>query len=539
MRTPTIDFVSLVEGIENRNRNPTGATAFQVTMVRLIAFATTAASCLTLPGCATYAPASGLIVSNVTVISAERAQPMEHAYVRIRDGRIAQLSGHPLRGETTIDGTGRYLIPGLIDSHVHTGRVNGMNPQQEAAHPDIAAAAREQIPRSYLYFGFTTLIDLDGNSESIAKWKAYETRPDIYFCGGAPVVDGYPTNWDPKPQRYERPYLIVQRGEESTAPEGVDPAAHTPEAVVARMKSDGAYCVKAFYDERNFGGPDKIAVPHLDTMRALVTAGHEAHMPVFVHALSTEGQEIALEAGVDIIAHGLWYWNGETEATELTPRVRKVLDRIIQKRIGWQPTMQVGNGFRDLFDPQYLSNPVLADVLPAALIDWYRTTEGQQFRNQVARSFIPQSVAASDPNTQWEWVRAFYEKSFTPRATTSYMATHGGQLLFGTDTPSSPLYTNPPGLNGRMEMNDLIAAGVSLAKLFRALTIDNARLLRMDDRIGTVEPGKTANLLLLRADPLQSVEAYDTIETVFLHGQPMPRATLSARKISGASDSDM
>src|SRR5678816_2167604 len=131
-------------------------------MSRLVALAATAASCLTLLGCATHAPPSGLIVSNVTVISPERAQPMERAYLRIRDGRIAELSQHPLRGETTIDGTGRYLIPGLIDSHVHTGSVNGMTPQQEAAHPDIAAAAREQIPRSYLYFGFTTLIDLDG-----------------------------------------------------------------------------------------------------------------------------------------------------------------------------------------------------------------------------------------------------------------------------------------------------------------------------------------------------------------------------------------
>ena len=52
-----------------------------------------------------------------------------------------------------------------------------------------------------------------------------------------------------------------------------------------------------------------------------------------------------------------------------------------------------------------------------------------------------------------------------------------------------------------------------------------------------MEPGKVANLLLLRADPLQSVEAYDTIETVFLHGRPIPRAVLSARKASAVSAS--
>jgi imidazolonepropionase-like amidohydrolase len=68
-----------------------------------------------------------------------------------------------------------------------------------------------------------------------------------------------------------------------------------------------------------------------------------------------------------------------------------------------------------------------------------------------------------------------------------------------------------------------------LRKLFHALTIDNARMLRLQHEIGTIEPGKTANLLLLRADPLQNVGAYDTIETVLLHGRPIARAALSAR----------
>ena len=64
------------------------------------------------------------------------------------------------------------------------------------------------------------------------------------------------------------------------------------------------------------------------------------------------------------------------------------------------------------------------------------------------------------------------------------------------------------------------------------MTIDNARLMRLDDEIGTIEPGKKANLLLLGADPLRSVKAYDAIETVFLHGRPITRETLSARDAS-------
>ncbi len=79
-------------------------------------------------------------------------------------------------------------------------------------------------------------------------------------------------------------------------------------------------------------------------------------------------------------------------------------------------------------------------------------------------------------------------------------------------------------------MDNWIAAGVSEAKLFRAMTIDNARVMRLDHEIGTIEPGKKANLLLVGADPLKNVKAYDAIETVFLNGRTITRETLSARQ---------
>ncbi len=85
----------------------------------------------------------------------------------------------------------------------------------------------------------------------------------------------------------------------------------------------------------------------LDTIRALVKAAHAARMPVFIHATSTEAQEFALEAGVDIIAHGLWRWSGEPDVIALTPEFGR-LWMAAEEKVGWQPTMQVGYGFRDL-----------------------------------------------------------------------------------------------------------------------------------------------------------------------------------------------
>jgi len=71
-------------------------------------------------------------------------------------------SAKPSDGGTVIDGTGLFLYPGLIDSHVHLGGIPGMTSEQEAAHPQIASAARRQIPRGYLLSGhYIDLSDLD------------------------------------------------------------------------------------------------------------------------------------------------------------------------------------------------------------------------------------------------------------------------------------------------------------------------------------------------------------------------------------------
>jgi imidazolonepropionase-like amidohydrolase len=113
---------------------------------------------------------------------------------------------------------------------------------------------------------------------------------------------------------------------------------------------------------------------------------------------------------------------------------------------------------------------------------------------------------------------------------TRYLVSHGGRLVFGTDTPSGPTYGNPPGLNGLLELERLAAAGVPLRRLLEGATINAARAFRLDSLYGTVERGKVANLLLLRANPLETAEAYDSIDLVVVRGKVIDRSTLAARR---------
>jgi imidazolonepropionase-like amidohydrolase len=481
------------------------------------------------------ASARDVRIEHVTIVSAERVTPLKNATVLIHGDKIVRISSgssvgaqHGSRFDLQIiDGRGLYLVPGLIDSHVHLSSLAGMTPEQEKLHPDIARAARNQVPRSFLFFGFTTLVDLISTPEAMSRWNSQAIVPDTYFCGGAALIDGYPMVYVPKPARYDSwPYMIVETGDASSLPAGVEAAAHTPEAVVARMKSDGAICVKTFF-ERGFGDQRNLPVPRLETTRALVRAAHAAGLPVLLHANAQEAQQFGVDSGVDIIAHGLWNWNEDSSTTELTPAVKAILDRVVSQKMGWQPTIQVMAGLQNLFDPSFLSDPMLARALPPSLIEWYGTKEGQWFHDELV-SEIPPAPNGVGKSADTRLHAGYALLVGRVERATRYLAENHARLLFGTDTPSAPIYSNPPGLNGWFEMQRLIEAGVTPAQIFQAATLSNAQAFQLDNEIGSVQVGKRANLLLLRHDPTQTIEAYAGIAKIILRGHVIEPTELAA-----------
>jgi imidazolonepropionase-like amidohydrolase len=414
------------------------------------------------------------------------------------------VSERPLKGAQEIDGTGRFLIPGLIDTHVHLAITPGfpasMTAQEAAANPQIVAEALAQDPKSYLYFGFTTVLDLVGSGDRIARWNALDLRPDAYFCAAGVIVNG-------QVRQVRFPVFSYAESAAAFAAAVADTSQETTEAVIARIADDGAICVKTMYQA------EAGTTPSVEQLQALVAAADARDLSVFIHANRRQAQAVSVAAGVDVIAHGMW--RTQNEPPDLDDEAREILAGVVAKKIGYQPTTQVIVGELDTLNAEYLKRPELADVFPARLIEWYASTLD---RNPIrARN----SYAGVETRLQGTIRRG--------AEVTRFLAERDARLLFGSDTPSAQLHTNPPGLNARQEMDNWIAAGVSEEKLFRAMTIDNARLMRLENEIGTVEAGKKANLVLVGADPLKSVKAYDAIETVFLRGRPIQRGTLSAR----------
>jgi hypothetical protein len=257
-------------------------------------------------------------------------------------------------------------------------------------------------------------------------------------------------------------------------------------------------------------------------IREVVRESHARGLPVLIHANSLAAWRFAVEARADVIAHGMWNWDQFEHAGDSLPApIRALLDTVAARRMGFMPTLRVIEGLGAMFDPEFLDDPRLARVLPRSLIAWYRTPAGQTAAVEMRRGF----GGAGDARIR-EVIGGVAEHG---AAATRFLVAHGGRLVFGSDTPSGPTYGNPPGLNGFLELERLAAAGVPLPRLLESATIEAARTFHLDSLYGTVEPGKVANLLLLRSNPLERVGAYDAIDLVIMRGRVLDRSSLAAR----------
>ncbi|APJ04349.1 amidohydrolase family protein [Silvanigrella aquatica] len=77
-------------------------------------------------------------------------------------------------------------------------------------------------------------------------------------------------------------------------------------------------------------------------------------------------------------------------------------------------------------------------------------------------------------------------------------------------------------------MKEWLKAGVSLDKILEAATINNAKFFNLNDAYGSIADGKIANILLLKKNPLESIEAYNEIDSVIIHGKIYEREVFSA-----------
>lgn len=485
------------------------------------------------------APAD-LAIRDVTIISPERAQPMAHADLLIRSGKIVAIEPHGkgLVARRELNGHGRYLTPGLIDGHVHLYHATGLKRRYTKDYKALYAEFQRQQPRSYLYFGYTTVVELNADADTNTIFNAQPRHPDLYHCSQALVLsNGFMavSDFDSEAEFLAAyPNFLHDRFTTPQLPAGFDPAEHTPAATVAKVAARGGRCIKLYYEEALWWpGKNKPAfkLPSARIVREVVREAHARGMPVLLHGTTPEAHNFGRATGVDIMAHGIWDWDGAINGQPAIPtNALAAIDADAANGIAVQPTYQTVAGSYSLFDPHALDDPRLNKVLSA---DYLRYLHGdaQQGRADYIKRFGPLleslkaqgKIVSTDPS---QIVGNFAQRFRTILTRMSERHTH---FLFGTDTATGGnSWGNPPGLNGFWEMRAWNNAGIPLATIFRAATLDNAKAFRLENELGTVETGKRANLLLMDKNPLKDISAYDSIETIILGGDIIARADMAA-----------
>jgi len=492
----------------------------------------------------------GILITNVTIISGNEENLLSTlGHVLIEGDKITFAGAEkPISSEgyQELDGTGKFLIPGLIDSHVHLANTAGFNGPLKKKYPELVELYYQQLPKSYLYFGFTTLIDVNNYwPERINQILEAEIRPDIYTCGEqAEVLDGFNMEMEEysQQQRYQSNFLNDTYNPNSKLPDSIPANEHTPQYLIRRIHEQQGICTKLVYEDEASGLAVSWQKPSISILKDLVSEAQQHNMPLLLHAPSLEGHKIGLQAGVQIFAHALWNWSDDPKQFNnptLGDEHKKVLREIAQKQIAYQLTFRVITGEKDLITPDFFENKNLTHVYPKPILDILKTKEGQWGRNKIfgRAAFLEKTspefykaLRANFTDDQKMWNHAFKVYEHRLNTVAGFLANHDANLILGSDSPAMNMYTNPPGYNGILEMQHWYEAGISLEKIFRAATFDNAKAFNIQHLYGSITQDKIANVLILNTNPLETIKAYNDIEQVIIRGEIFNRAAMSALK---------
>ncbi|MGD2137632.1 MAG: amidohydrolase family protein [Gammaproteobacteria bacterium] len=450
------------------------------------------AGCVYLAGPAGAAAARQETIAFVggTLINGTGADPLADAAVVVTGDRIRQVGPAAQlalpAGARTIDVSGKWVIPGLIDAHVHFFQSASLY-----TRPDIIdlrrvrpydrelAWLRERIPSTlarYIASGVTAVADLAGpvwtfEVRELAGRLPVSPRVAVAGPGLAPTLPAAMTSADP-------PGVIVRTPAEARER-------------VQRLQDYHPDLLKIWF----LYSPDMDLDREMQWVRAAVGRAHAQGLRAAAHATHLELARKMVEAGVDILVHSV----------DDQPVDRAFIELLRNRGTLYIPTLMVGEGYQEVLG----RNVVLSDIerrtgdpaVIAGFADLHRL-----FPRLPRRPVTPPDPVVLDNLKR--------------------LAEAGVTVAAGSDAGNIGTL-HGPALHRELEL--MHAAGLAPNAVLVAATAAGARVLGRADELGTIEPGKLADLLILDADPLQDIRNTRRIHRVVKGGEVHDPETLLNR----------
>jgi imidazolonepropionase-like amidohydrolase len=450
---------------------------------------------LVVPSFSSAGPSSQIAITHVTVIDATGRAPQADQTVLIDGGRITALGATATtkvpKTARTIDASGKFLVPGFWDMHVHLAGINA----------DPSWSKQVLLPL-LLANGITGVRDMGGDLDALLAWQreiesGVLLGPHIVASGPFLAASGKKT-----PEQYP-----VHNAEEARA-------------AVDVLKKRGANFIKI------------ITMPSRDAFFAVGDESKKQNIPFVGHLPFEIGVIEASDAGMHSIEHLLYSafaLSFSSKETELRPRL--VLAEKNGDAAAWE---QIAHEADATYSPERATALIQALkkngtwVTPTLASLDITAHPGNWNTDDPLLAFVPPAMAK-------QWRESFNDAEMKQRAAwlgrqasndwklTGELHHAGVPLLVGSDSLDPFVF---PGDSFHHELAELVRAGFTPAEALQAATRGAALFLGREKEFGTVETGRVADLVVLSSNPVENIANTRKVWAVIRNGGYYDRASL-------------
>ena len=396
------------------------------------------------------------------------ANPLHHSVVIFEDGRITAVgtkSDTPIPDNAVvIDAGGRTVMPGLIDAHIHLDLIGHGEYEDYYELLDGMERIDEVMPiaaKQMMRGGVTSGLDL-GAPFQILDVRERIRRGEI--PGPRLTISGpWITRIDMAgiPDMYE---IVIDSPRQA--------AQRTRELIAA-----GSDVIKTWVGLSE------------DDYRAVVTEAHKAGLKVHAHLYDPDAIRAAINAGVDVLQH--------VGSAGEPPYDKALVAEIAQKKI---PIVQTVSHRIWVYPatvafPERLYDPIYKKDMPPEIYEAF--------------------IASFDNFQRRSYFRDIGLETRNARRSASQFIEAGAYMGVGTDA-ASPLNMHTEAM--WREMSALVDIGMTPIQVISAATKTNAEILGQFDELGTIEPGKFADIIVVHGNPLANIDALQYVEIVIKDG---------------------
>ena len=466
-----------------RLRRVRRGTSAAIALLALVAFTVGAA-----------ARAEPIIIDHVTLIEGTGRAPRPDMAVEIDGGKFVFVEPSVLAANLPgrrIDGRGRFLIPGLMDIHIHLAGFSrngkawtpaGTPPGAEAFTVDRKVG--EAALASFLYAGVTTVLDVGNIPQNILPLRADERAGRIM-----------------SPHIFATGNLVTYPGSHGTdIAVNVSSWPEARAALEAQVTSQQPDVQKITYDDEGWGSRPMIPIMPLDLLRHVIEFYSDHGVRTTIHISNESRAREAIFAGVDSLAH--------------TPVQGPVTEAFVKlaaaKQIPIATTLTIGDNYSRVHDnPEYLDQALYVATMDPA----------ERARLKAIAAAGGETALTNSPELYRRTWR-LWMKTQTPiiQDNVRRLDAAGAVMAIGTDASN--------GAATQRELELVAQGGVPPLHVITMATYNAARLLGKQATMGSIETGKVADAVLLSADPTVDIGNCKAIVMVMKGGEIVDESRL-------------